>query len=54
MPILGIDISKLDFHVHLLDQKTEAKKSFPNSAVGFKQLDTWLKNRALQELRWLS
>jgi transposase len=46
-PILGIDISKLDFHAHLISEEGDAKKSFPNTLVGFKQLDAWLRNRRL-------
>jgi transposase len=45
MDTLGIDISKLDFHAHLLTEKGEAKKKFANSATGFQQLDAWLRNR---------
>ncbi|MBV8489467.1 MAG: IS110 family transposase [Candidatus Eremiobacteraeota bacterium] len=48
--ILGIDISKADFHAHLLDERGEAKKSFANSVIGFKQLDSWLRNRRIGEL----
>jgi len=44
--ILGIDISKDDFHVALLcEAGRSAKRSFPNAAKGFKQLEAWLKNR---------
>jgi len=42
---LGIDISKQTFNAHLSSEKGEAKKSFPNSIVGFKQLEAWLRNR---------
>ncbi len=51
MAVLGIDISKRDFHAHLLDDKREAKKSFPNSAVGFAQLDAWLEHRRAKNVQ---
>jgi len=47
---LGIDISKLDFHANLITEKGEAKKSFPNSLAGYKQLDVWLRNRRAQQV----
>lgn len=53
MAVLGIDISKLDFHAHLLtDEKRELKRSFPNSVLGFAQLDAWLrKNQGAKAVR---
>ena len=45
MDFLGIDISKADFHVHLLQGAHSAKRSFPNAPAGYAQLDRWLKNR---------
>jgi transposase len=42
---LGIDLSKDTFHACLLSDRGEAKKLFPNSAKGFEQLTSWLKNR---------
>ena len=48
--ILGIDISKLDFHAHLVTDKAEAKKTFPNSEVGFHQVCAWLKNRKVDQV----
>jgi transposase len=50
MATLGIDISKADFHAFLLLEGKGAKHSFPNSAVGFKQLLTWLKNRGVDRV----
>jgi transposase len=42
---LGIDLSKETFHACLLSDHAQAKKAFPNTAKGFEQLTTWLKNR---------
>lgn len=50
MAILGIDISKLTFNAHLYSEQGESKKSFPNSEVGFKQLDVWLRNRKVGQV----
>ena len=47
---LGIDISKGDFHAHLLQGNRSAKKVFPNSLVGYKQLGKWLDNRKSSDL----
>jgi len=43
--ILGIDVSKKDFHAALVQENRVAKKSFSNSQKGFDQLVTWLGNR---------
>lgn len=43
--ILGIDISKRDFHASLLAGEKSANKSFPNSDIGFEQLLKWMQNR---------
>jgi transposase len=43
--VLGIDISKADFHGCLLQGKKQAKNSFPNAPVGYRRLRTWLRNR---------
>jgi transposase len=43
---LGIDLSKETFHACLLSDHAQAKKAFSNTAKGFEQLTTWLKNRA--------
>jgi len=50
MDILGIDISKEDFHAALLQGDHAAKKSFPNSSKGFAQLEAWLRNRRVSEV----
>lgn len=50
MAILGIDISKANFHAFLIDGDREAKKSFANGAAGFRQLESWLKNRGAGEI----
>jgi len=50
MAILGIDISKATFHAHLIAERGEAKKAFPNSTTGFGQLDSWLRNRGVGKL----
>jgi transposase len=47
---LGIDVGKHDVHAFLLQGDRSALKSVPNSSVGFKQLQTWLKNRGIAEL----
>ena len=43
--VLGIDISKADFHGCLLQGNKQAKNSFPNAPAGFRRLRTWLRNR---------
>jgi transposase len=48
--ILGIDISKNDFHVQLIAQDSEVKKNFLNTEAGFRQLDAWLKNRKIENV----
>lgn len=45
MDVLGIDISKADFHSCLIQGKKLAKNSFPNAPVGYRRLQTWLRNR---------
>lgn len=45
MGVVGIDVSKADFHACLLHGSKRAKKSFPNSAAGYRQLRAWLRNR---------
>ena len=47
MAILGIDVSKADFHTFLLGEGKTAKRSFANTAAGFSRLDAWLKNRGI-------
>jgi transposase len=48
--VLGIDISKADFHVCLIQGSKRAKKSFPNAAAGYGRLWSWLKNRRCGEV----
>ena len=43
--VLGIDISKADFHACLIQGKRTAQNSFPNGLSGYRQLRTWLRNR---------
>lgn len=50
MITLGIDVSKADFHAVLVGEGSTAKKSFPNSAKGFAQLDAWLRNRGADKV----
>lgn len=45
MDVLGIDISKADFHCCLIQGKKLAKNSFSNVPVGYRRLRTWLRNR---------
>ncbi len=45
MAVLGIDISKSDFHACLIDENRIGRRSFPNSQTGFSQLSKWLTNR---------
>jgi transposase len=41
--ILGIDISKKDFHVVLVtNEQTTKPKKFANNPTGFEQLQQWL------------
>lgn len=50
MDVVGIDISKGDFHACLLQGSARTKKSFPNGASGFSQLRRWLQNRRCSEV----
>lgn len=43
--VLGIDISKADFHGCLIQGKRQAKNSFPNAPIGYRRLRNWLRNR---------
>ena len=47
---LGIDLSKETFHASLLSDRGEAKKVFPNTPKGFKQLAAWLENRGAADV----
>ena len=44
MDVLGIDISKADFHACLIQGEKRSRKSFPNAAVGYRQLHSWRTN----------
>lgn len=48
--VLGIDVGKADVHAFLLEDQKTARRSFPNSLVGFKQLDAWLHNRKVEHV----
>jgi transposase len=48
--VLGIDVSKADFHACLLQGPNRTRKSFANSATGYRQLRGWLKNRKCQRV----
>jgi transposase len=50
LEILGIDVGKRELHAFLLQGDRSASKSVSNSSVGFKQLQTWLKNRKVEKL----
>lgn len=50
MDVLGIDVSKADLSVVLLQGDTTARKKVNNSTAGFKQLSAWLRNRKVQDL----
>ena len=45
MDVLGIDISKADFHGCLIQGNKQAKNSFPNAPAGFQRIRTWLRKR---------
>jgi transposase len=48
--ILGIDVGKHELHAFLLQGDRSASKSVPNTAAGFKQLQTWLRNRKVEKV----
>lgn len=49
--VLGIDISKKDFHVALLKENGGTKpKKFTNNTAGFESLQSWLKQQGVAEL----
>lgn len=50
MEILGIDVGKHEMHAVLLQHDRSAAKSVANSAAGFKQLETWLRNRQVERV----
>lgn len=45
MDVLGIDVSKADFHACLLQGGRRLRHSFANNSSGYEQLERWLKNR---------
>lgn len=45
MDVLGIDISKADFHGCLIQGQRLTKHSFPNVPAGYRQVRRWLRNR---------
>ena len=49
--VLGIDISKRDFHVSLLTETRATKpKKFTNNTQGFESLHNWLQQQNVVEL----
>lgn len=48
--VLGIDISKADFHGYLIQAKKQTRNSFPNSPVGYRRVRSWLKNRGCSKV----
>lgn len=50
MDILGIDVGKHEMHAVLLQGDRSTSKSIANSPAGFKQLQTWLRNRKVERV----
>lgn len=50
MEILGVDVGKHEMHAVLLQHDRSASKSVVNSTAGFKQLQTWLRNRKVKRV----
>lgn len=50
MAVLGIDVSKDDFHACLVEGTKRAKNSFPNRPAGFRAVVKWLRNRCCDEV----
>ena len=50
MDVIGIDISKADFHAYLIQGSRNAARSFPNGPSGYRQLWRWLRNRGTTEV----
>ncbi len=48
--VLGIDVGKADFHCALLSEGRCRSNSFPNSAVGFERLVSWLGHRKVERV----
>lgn len=50
MDVLGIDVSKADFHACLLQGERRSQRSFANTAGGYRRLQRWLENRRCSEI----
>jgi len=50
MDILGIDVSKAQLSLALLQGESVARKTVSNNSSGFRQILTWLKNRKVGQL----
>ena len=50
MDILGVDVGKHEMHAVLLRDDRLRSKSLSNSAAGFKQLQSWLRNRKAERV----
>jgi len=50
MDVLGIDISKDDFHTCLIQGAKRRSKTFVNTPTGYRQVQAWLKNRRCTEV----
>ena len=50
MDVLGIDVSKADFHACLLQGGRQTKQVFENDQAGYRRMLTWLRNRRVSEL----
>lgn len=50
MDVIGVDISKADFHACLLQESRQSARSFPNNRAGYRQLQRWLRNRDASEV----
>ena len=50
MDVVGIDVSKADFHACLLQGEKRARKSFSNGPSGYRQLAAWLRNRKCNDV----
>src|SRR5579862_8612554 len=51
MDILGIDVSKAQLSLALLQGESVARKTVSNNSSGFRQILTWLKNRKVGQLQ---
>lgn len=50
MDVVGIDISKDDFHACLVQGERQQPNSFPNNKSGYSQMLRWLKNRRCSQV----